>query len=140
MRIPVDLELADANEEDLAVLGDMFSVLDDSGVWGARGIVLAKVLHRKRARFVPLYHKQVGTVYQAGPDAPVPPPPRGTHRSWQEFIGLFAAAVQQDLRREADLWTEVSALACDPPISALRALDIVAWWAGRPDRAGTTFA
>ncbi len=50
---------------------------------------------------------------------------------------LYAEAVQEDLRREADLWAEIAALAPGPPITSLRALDIVAWWAGQPGRART---
>lgn len=96
---------------------------------GAQGTVLAKVLHRKRPRFIPLYDDQVRSVYQDGPNPPVPPQPG---RSWSEFIVLFAAAVQQDLRDEAQFWAEVTALAPGPKITPVRALDIVAWWAGRP--------
>ncbi len=132
VRIPLDLDLADADADDLAVLGDLFAVLDGPGVWGARGTVLAKVLHRKRPRFVPLYDEQVRSVYQDGADAPVE---RRPGRTWREFVVLYAAAVQKDLRREADLWAEIAALAVDPPISPLRALDIVAWRAGQPARA-----
>lgn len=135
-RVPAGLDLVDADAGDLAVLGDMFAVLDGPGVWGAKGTVLAKVLHRKRPRFVPLYDEQVRVVYQVGANAPVPPPPRRTRRAWRDFVFLYAAAVQEDLRREADLWAEIAALANDPPITPLRALDIVAWWAGQPDRVG----
>jgi hypothetical protein len=131
-RIPIALELANAGPDDLAVLGSMFAVLDGPGVWGAQGTVLAKVLHRKRPRFIPLYDDQVRTVYQAGDDAPVKPPPRRTRRAWREFVVLFAAAVRDDLHREADFWAEVAGLAADPPITTLRALDIVAWKAGQP--------
>ncbi len=133
-RVPLDLDLADAGTDELAVLGQMFAVLDGPGVWGARGTVLAKVLHRKRPRFIPLYDEQVRSVYQDGTDAPVPSPPRRTRRAWRDFVVLYAAAVQQDLRREADLWREIAALAPDPPITALRALDIVAWRAGQRGR------
>lgn len=128
-RIPLDLDLTDADADDLAVLGEMFAVLDGRGVWGAQGTVLAKVLHRKRPRFVPLYDEQVRSVYQDGHDAPVM---RRPGRTWRDFVVLYAAAVQKDLRREADLWAEITALATDPPITPLRALDIVAWWAGQP--------
>lgn len=133
-RVPLDLDLADADTTELAVLGDLFAVLDGPGVWGARGTILAEVLHRKRPRFVPLYDKQVRSVYQDGPDAPVPPPPRRPRRAWRDFVVLFAAAVQQDLRREADLWAQIAAMATDPPITPLRALDIVAWRAGQRTR------
>jgi Family of unknown function (DUF6308) len=124
--VPVDLDLAQACHDDLQLLGPLFAVLDGDGVWGARGTVLAKVLHRKRPRFIPLYDEQVRRVYQDGADAPVP---WVEGRSWQDFIILYAAAVGEDLRREATLWNEIAALAPGPPITPLRALDIVAWWA-----------
>lgn len=136
-RVPLGLDLADARADDLAVLGDMFAVLDGPGVWGARGTVLAKVLHRKRPRFVPLYDEQVRGVYQNGEGAPVPALPRRTRRAWRDFVVLYGAAVQADLRREADLWAEIASLAPGPPITPLRALDIVAWWAGQPGRGRT---
>lgn len=134
--VPHDLDLADANPDELAVLGDMFAVLDGPGVWGAKGTVLAKVLHRKRPRFVPLYDARIRAVYQQGPAAPVPAPPKRTRRAWRDFVVLFAEAVRADLKREADLWAEIAALAADPPISPLRALDIVAWRAGQAVRVG----
>lgn len=133
VRVPADLDLLHANEDDIALLGDMFAVLDGHDVWGARGTVLAKVLHRKRPRFVPLYDDQVRAVYQDGPNAPVP---RQQDRTWRVFIQLYATAVLQDLRREAAFWEEIVALAPGPPIAPLRALDIVAWWAGKPGKSG----
>lgn len=134
-RIPHGLNLAEAEPGDLAVLGKMFAVLDGQGVWGAQGTVLAKVLHRKRPGFIPLYDEQVRRVYQDGPDAPVKPQPG---RTWREFMVLYAEAVQKDLRREAALWAEIAALAPGPPITSLRALDIVAWRAGQPGDAAVT--
>lgn len=105
-------------------------MLDDPGVWGAQGTVLAKVLHRKRPRFVPLYDEQVRAVYQDGPAATISHAPRGS-RSWAEFIVLFGTAVQADLRCEQPFWQQIADLAPGPKITPLRALDIVAWWAGR---------
>lgn len=130
-RIPQGLDLAQARPADLELLGELFSVLDGQGIWGAKGTVLAKVLHRKRPRFVPLYDEQVRWVYQNSPDAPVPSLPG---RSWRDFVVLYAAAVQEDLRREAPFWHQITGLAAEPPITPLRALDIVAWWAGRSPR------
>jgi hypothetical protein len=126
-RIPPDADLADASTEDLALLGELFAVLDGGGVRGSRGTVLAKVLHRKRPGFIPLYDEQVRSVYQDGPAAPVP---RQRGRSWQEFMVVFGAAVQRDLQREQEFWRSIATLAPGPPVTPLRALDIVAWWAG----------
>jgi hypothetical protein len=127
-RIPPDLDLADATEVQLPLLGELFSVLDGAGIPGARGTVLSKVLHRKRPRFIPLYDEQVRAIYQDGNAAPVPP---HQGRTWSAFVVQFAAAVQDDLRREAPFWAQIAALAPGPPITPLRALDIVAWSAGR---------
>jgi hypothetical protein len=125
--IPVDLDLVDAEERDLALLGHLFAVLDRKKIAGAQGTVLAKLLHRKRPRFIPLYDERVRGVYQDGEGAPIPVQPG---RSWEEFMRLFGAAVQEDLHREVDFYSELASLATDPPVTPLRTLDIVAWWAG----------
>ena len=130
-RIPVDLDLTEATPEDLQMLGELFTVLDSPGVQGARGTVLSKVLHRKRPRFIPLYDEQVRAVYQDGRAATVTQRPKGG-RTWAEFIVVFATAVQADLGREHIFWQQIAALATGPTITTLRALDIVAWWAGGP--------
>lgn len=129
-RIEVDLSLVDADEKQVTDLGNLFVVLDGASIKGARGAVLSKLLHRKRPALIPLYDKQVRGVYQDGSSAPVPVEPG---RSWGEFWPLFARAVQGDLRRELPFWQEIVSLAPGPPITPLRALDIVAWWAGRAD-------
>ena len=125
--IPLDLELADSDADSLVLLGGLFSVLDGAGLFGVGGTVLAKVMHRKRPAFIPLYDERVRTVYQDGDGAPVPPEPG---RTWERFMVRFGEAVRDDLVREHDFYREVAALAPGPPITALRALDIVAWWAG----------
>lgn len=98
------------------------------GIRGARGTTLSKVLHRKRPSFIPLWDSNVEQVYQGGTPAKVP---RVKGRSWEVFMPLFGAAVQADLQREADFWSGIVAMAPGPPITPLRALDIVAWWAGK---------
>jgi hypothetical protein len=122
--LPVDLSLVDAGTEHDVLIARLFSVLDDPGVWGAQGTVLAKILHRKRPALIPLYDANVWSVY-------VPSPvPRDPRRSWEKFFGLFLPAVRDDLRRELPFWEEIAALAPTVPITPLRALDIVAWWEG----------
>ena len=126
-----DLSLADAGAEHVALIASLFAVLDEPGIPGARGTVLSKVLHRKRPALIPLYDRQVRTVYLDGAPAPVPyDPRRDRHRSWEEFMVLFVAAVRADLRRESSFWQDVADLAPLVQITPLRALDIVAWWAG----------
>lgn len=126
----MELSLVTADPADLDRLGELFAVLDGKGISGARGAVLSKLLHRKRPAFIPLYDKQVGLVYQSGADAPVP---AVKDRTWREFTPLCASALQVDLRRDLPYWKEIAALAVDPQITPLRALDIVAWWAERPE-------
>lgn len=125
--IPLELSLVDAGPGEIARIGELFAVLDGSGIRGARGTLLSKVPHRKRPAFIPLYDGQVRRVYQDGGPVPIE---RG--RSWEEFAAVFATAVQDDLRRELPFWWSIAAMAPEPtPITPLRALDIVAWWAGR---------
>jgi hypothetical protein len=131
--IPPDLDLAVANADELNRLGSLFGVLDGEGIHGAQGTVLAKVLHRKRPHFIPLYDERVRAVYQRVPCGPVP---RVRGRSWRAFMVVFAGAVQHDLREEAAFWARIADMAPGPTIPPLRALDIVAWWAGRPGAAG----
>lgn len=128
-QIPVSARLAEATEDELTIIGDLFASLDGAGIRGARGTVLAKVLHRKRPGFIPLYDNQVHRVYVGPKPFPIQ---RARTRSWREFMIEFSRAVRDDLQAEADFWSQVVALAVDPPITDLRALDIVAWWAGRP--------
>lgn len=129
--IPRDLALRDASDNDLLMLGDLFAPLTDPGISGVQGTILSKVLHRKRPNFVYLFDPQVSRTYQHGPEAPVPAV-RG--RSWQAFAPLLARAMREDLLREWEFWGSITALAPGPRITELRALDIVAWWAGRTPR------
>lgn len=128
--VPVGKDLADAEASTIAKVGSLFGVLDlESRPRSVRGTTLAKVLHRKRPALVPLYDEQVRCVYQEGPNAPVPPVAR---RSWVDFMTLLATSMQADLRRDRGFWDEVRGRrpAGGPPVSALRALDIVAWQLG----------
>nr|WP_239521994.1 DUF6308 family protein [Geodermatophilus sabuli] len=138
--LPPELSLLDARPADFRLLARLFAVLDGPGMGGVRGTVLAAVLHRKRPRFIPLHDERVRSVYQEGAGAPVPPM---TGRSWADFSTVFAQAVRTDLERELPFWEVVAGFAAGPGISPLRALDVVAWWAGapaggRPDGDGDT--
>ncbi|MDP9164698.1 MAG: DUF6308 family protein, partial [Actinomycetota bacterium] len=62
-RIPLTARLATADDAELATIGEAFGCLDGDGIHGARGTVLAKILHRKRPSFIPLYDRQVHAVY-----------------------------------------------------------------------------
>jgi hypothetical protein len=135
--IPRELKLAEASDDDLTLLGDLFAPLSEPRIPGVRGTILSKVLHRKRPEFVFLFDPQVASTYQVGPDAPLPEDP---NRSWREFAPLLGAEIRKDLQREQDFWRAITELAPGPAITELRALDIVAWWAGGPDGPALTGA
>lgn len=127
-RVPVDARLAEAGPAELELLGELFGVLDRPAKERARGSILTKVMHRKRPAFVPLYDRHVDYCYRGATAAPLAKDPR---RSWGVFLPQLGAALIADLSREAQLLAEVVALAPSPPITSLRALDIVAWQVGR---------
>ena len=129
MRVPVDARLIDAGDAELALLGELFSVLDTGDRRPhLRGSVLAKVMHRKRPGFVPMYDRHVDHCYRGAADAPIS---RDTKRPWGEFVPMLGRAMIADLKRESGYLSEVVAMATAPVITPLRALDIVAWQAGR---------
>lgn len=130
--VPADVDLAVADKYALSSVGDLFAVLDStSRPRNVLGTTLAKVVHRKRPNLVPLYDEQVRRVYQDGDTAPLPPV---TGRSWVNFMFLLAGRMQDDLNRALDFWDELTTMrpAGGPPVSRLRALDIVAWGLGMP--------
>lgn len=129
LRVPVDARLMDAGPGELTVLSELFGLLDaETRRPHIRGSILAKVMHRKRPAFVPLYDRHVDHCYRMAESAPIKPNPR---RSWQDFVPMLGQAMIVDLRREAEVLAEVVAMASAPVITPLRALDIVAWQAGR---------
>ncbi len=127
--IPLDARLVEAGAPELARLGELFSVLDSDDLpVDARGSILAKVMHRKRPAFIPLYDRFVDYCYRGADNAPVS---RDRKRTWREFLPLLGQAIIDDLTTGAEFFAEVTALANGPVITPLRALDIVAWHAGR---------
>ncbi|GAB6897059.1 DUF6308 family protein [Kineosporia succinea] len=121
-RIPEDASLTDASlSPDL--LEPLFGVLDGNTRWGVRMTTLSKVLHRKRPGFIPLWDGQVRACYY-GTGAPVPPV---QGRGSGAFAVAVATALREDLTADAETWAAVAALATEPAITPLRALDIVAW-------------
>lgn len=126
--VPTDLRLHEAGDRELAQLGELFALVDD-GLPHVGGVTLSKVMHRKRPAFIPLYDPNIWHCYAGSDDAPVP---RAKQRTWQQFIILLAGTMIDDLHREHDWLTKIAAFAAGPvPVTNLRALDIVAWQAGK---------
>jgi hypothetical protein len=127
-KVPTDQRLLDAGPDELSLLGELFAVLDD-GLTGVRGTTLAKIMHRKRPAFVPLYDSNIWRSYVGATNAPVR---QDRRRKWREFLPLLAGAMVEDLNREHDWLGEIAALAAGSvPVTTLRVLDIIAWQAGR---------
>ncbi len=127
--VPLDARLVEAGPPELASLGELFSVLDSQDLpVDARGPILAKVMHRKRPAFIPLYDRFVDYCYRGADNAPIP---KNRKRGWREFLPLLGRAIIDDLVESREFFDTVAALAQGPVITPLRALDVVAWHAGR---------
>ncbi|MGP4033840.1 DUF6308 family protein [Pseudarthrobacter sp. 1C304] len=124
--------LTDASDETIGAIASLFGILDEVSTPGVKLTKLSKVLHRKRPDLIPLYDPHIWRCYVgSGPESPLP---RDKARSWEQFSLLWLPAVQKDLRDQADTWERIAGLATKPPITSLRALDMVGWWLGRPKR------
>jgi len=55
----IDTEAALVDSDDLLPIHELFAVIDDCKPFGVLGTTLAKVLHRKRPGFIPLYDSAV---------------------------------------------------------------------------------
>lgn len=129
LMVPLDARLSEAGPAELAQLGELFSVLDSDNLpVDARGSLLAKVMHRKRPAFIPLYDRFVDYCYRGAENAPIP---KDRTRGWRAFLPLLGQGIINDLHTGQEFFGEVAALARGPVITELRALDIVAWHAGR---------
>lgn len=115
----------EATPKDVALL---FGVLDSGKTPQVGMTKLSKVLHRKRPQLIPLYDKNIKRVYFiAGAK------PRLSFqavRNWEGYATALIGAVQHDLHDQIDKWNSLAALASEPYITPLRALDIVAWGLG----------
>jgi hypothetical protein len=99
------------------------------------GTTLAKIMHRKRPAFVPLYDSNIWRCYVEAPGAPVP---QNSRRTWREFFQLLGEAMIEDLTREREWLDEIADLAAGPvPVTPLRALDIIGWRAGQAANTST---
>lgn len=115
----------DASDDALDAIAELYGILDDRPQHQVQLVKLSKVLHRKRPHLLPLYDKNVWRCYsQFGDPVRVVPVSR---RSDRKRMRAWLPHVQADLRAASTHWHELAAMASDPPISSLRALDIVAW-------------
>jgi hypothetical protein len=127
--VPLDARLIEAGPAELAQLGELFSVLDSDNLpVDARGSLLAKVMHRKRPAFIPLYDRFVDYCYRGAENATIP---KDRTRGWRAFLPLLGQGIIDDLQAGQEFFEQVAGLAKGPVITSLRALDIVAWHAGR---------
>ena len=128
------IPLGEASRADLDAVAEVFAILDVPGIPGIRLTKLSKVLHRKRPQIIPLYDEHIRRCYQVGVGAPVSAA-RG--RSWHDFALIWLPAVREDLASaQASTWDRFSRMTppAGPPITPLRALDIVGWGLGQPGR------
>ncbi len=93
----------------MAQLGELFSVLDSGDLpVDARGSILAKVMHRKRPAFIPLYDRFVDYCYRGVDTAPIP---KIRERGWREFLPVLGRAIIDDLVAGEEFFEQVAALA-----------------------------
>lgn len=121
-----DLDLAEATESDIAAVASLFAPLGTDGLFGVRGTILSKVLHRKRPRLVPLYDHKVFKAYRGDRVE------RAKSRSWADYVTRLVQEMQKDLQREPNAWEELLSIppTGSPALTQLRALDILAWALG----------
>ena len=121
--LPENRTLREATAQELQLVASCFDVLDGER---SMGVTLAKVLHRKRPELLPLYDQNVYRCYAPDPIEPDP------NRSWSAFFHELARHMQKDLLDGAGQWSrlcqEADQVSKGPPLTALRALDILAWW------------
>jgi hypothetical protein len=129
--IDIDESLLDV--EDVEAIGQLFAPLDGKPrPFGVKATTLAKVLHRKRPRFVPLFDREVRASYFEKHGATAPR--LTTHRaeSWADYMMNIVDAIRCDILAACDDWEAVQAAnRGSEPISLLRTFDIVAWRCGK---------
>jgi hypothetical protein len=117
--------LAEASEDTLEAIAQLYGILDGSPQHQVQLVKLSKVLHRKRPELLPLYDKNIWRCYsQFGDPVRVTPVKR---RSDADRVRAWLPQVQADLIAASGHWNDLAALAVEPRISPLRALDILGW-------------
>ncbi|MBP5905798.1 hypothetical protein F3K40_08440 [Streptomyces sp. LBUM 1478] len=115
----------------LPLIEGLIGLLDTPGaIPGVRLTTLAKILHRKRPLFIPLFDRRVKACYHGLGDRYPMHPMAG--RTDATFFSTLAECMVDDINRQPDLWTALVSQAPDGT-SLLRVLDVVAWNLGRND-------
>lgn len=125
--VPSNVDLADATDDDIDSVTRLFGVIDEHPVFGVRGTILSKVLHRKRPRLIPLHDRYINAAY-------VPDPiPAAHRRTWDAYAGLLMRAMRDDLRRSSKVWEPLEQIPrpSEVVLTRLRVLDIIAWHQGK---------
>lgn len=120
-------DLASASSETIEAIVKLFSILEDYPTSYVRLTTLSKVLHRKRPKLLPLFDRNIAYCYSECEDAPVP---YEDGRPYADYRHEWLTALQHDLKDQLPLWEELAAIAPGPPITPLRALDIIGWELG----------
>ncbi len=132
--VPGDVSLLSATAADINMAARVFGIFDvRPDIYGVKLTTLAKILHRKRPRLLPLWDEHIERCYHTDPGAPVP---YEKGRTWEGLGVAWLKAVKADLTVTPEVeqtWTELAALTPlgGPAITPLRALDIVGWRLGR---------
>lgn len=121
--------LENASGETLDAIAQLYGILDDYPQHQVQLVKLSKLLHRKRPALLPLYDRNLWRCYsQFGSPVRVAPVKR---RSDADRMRAWLPEVQADLLAAPNRWRNLAALAYDPSITSLRALDILGWRLGR---------
>ena len=118
--------------DDFGAIGRLYMPLDEiPRPFGVKATTLAKVLHRKRPNFVPLFDGAVRACYF---DSHLEEGARLSAvraESWADYMTRIAAAIKADILASRSDWESIKNSNLGPhPISLLRAFDIVAWNCG----------
>lgn len=121
-----EVSLEEADDDHVMCVAGLFGILDEPRYAGrgVRGTIVSKVLHRKRPDLVPIYDSRIFEAYTAPGVLP-----RTLDRSWQEFMRLLCTQMREDLRVEAEAFTQLQLAAeeAGAPITKLRILDVLVW-------------
>jgi hypothetical protein len=117
--------LQEADDDTLVAIAELYGILDERPQHQVQLTKLSKVLHRKRPELLPLYDENIRRCYfEFGDHVRVAPVKR---RKDKDRMLVWLPEVRKDLREGLQNWNALAALAVEPTISPLRALDILGW-------------